>query len=378
MSQRRTSNKKQESLVKKQQKGLTVTVSPRKASADTPNLESNYTSQIPIQSSTHQKTKSEISEKKVDGRKRGFRSTYKKAEKLQEEQQPVSALLTSEDDCLKLLQEPQMVTNTQPRPEAKEAPISINTSISQRSNSNDSSSLKKNHNHQYRHSSNSRQEIKPTMQEPKPELPISIDIGRKIWSMCKFDASMNGCRFSSQVCRFIHLDMIDQAVLSDSKKLAKLAISNWDQAKLNNKYQPSDKDLLNLWANSDSNERNPLLAFDKLHSDSAQKRAATTKASTAQESSLEYLSSSQQKYSNSLLMTQYRVKHLPNEASYYSSTQQLQKSPIRISQQQQQYQPQTNPENYQPHRYSHNWDSTYQPQQTNNQRFEPSNMPSYY
>ncbi|KAL4478228.1 hypothetical protein ABPG72_016540 [Tetrahymena utriculariae] len=439
MSQRRTSNKKQESLVNKQQKDLTVTVSPRNASADTPNLESNDTSQIPIQSSTHQKTNPEISEKKVDGRKRGFRSTYKKAEKQQEEQQPVSALLTSEEDCLKLLQEPQMVTNTQPRPEAKEAPISSNTSISQRSNSNDSSSLKKNHNHQYRHSSNSRQEIKPTMQEPKPELPISIDIGRKIWSMCKFDASMNGCRFSSQDCRFIHLDMIDQAVLSDSKKLAKLAISNWDQAKLNNKYQPSDKDLLNLWANSDSNERNPLFikyktmieekdpefaqitqdlkaeemeleelknafyikkqrymtelssrlrqkilsksrqkAFDKLLSDSAQKRAATTEASTAQESSLEYLSSSQQKYSNSLLMTQYRVKHLPNEASYYSSTQQQQKSPIRISQQQQQYQPQANPESYQPHRYSHNWDSTYQPQQTNNQRFEPSNMPSYY
>ncbi|KAL4463548.1 hypothetical protein ABPG72_010890 [Tetrahymena utriculariae] len=103
MSQRRTSNKKQESLVNKQQQEQTATIPPRNAPADTQNLESNDTSQIPIQSSTHQKTNPEISEKKVDGRKRGFRSAYKKAEKQQEEQQPVSAPLTSEENCLKLL-----------------------------------------------------------------------------------------------------------------------------------------------------------------------------------------------------------------------------------------------------------------------------------
>ncbi|KAL4463838.1 hypothetical protein ABPG74_005775 [Tetrahymena malaccensis] len=439
MSQRRASNKKQDNTANKLQQEQTASIPPKNATADTQDLESNDISQKPIQSSSHQKNNLETSEKKVDGRKRGFRSAYKKVEKQQQEQQPVSTPHLSEENCIQLQQEPQMVINTQPRPEAKEVPISSNTSISQRSNSNDSSSLKQNHNHQHRYSSSSRQESKPALQEPKPELPTSIDIGRKIWSMCKFDASMNGCRFSSQDCRFIHLDMIDQAVLSDSKKLAKLAVSNWDQAKLYSKYQPSDKDLLNTWANSDSNERNPLFikyktmmeekdpefaqitqelkaeemeleelknalyikkqrymtelssrlrqkilsksrqkAFDKLLSDSAQKRAAAAEAEADQESSIEYLPSSQQKYSNQYFMPQHNDKYLPYQISHYSSLQQQQKSPIRASQQQQLHQSQTNHQNYQPQHYSHNWSSAYQSQHANNQRFEPSNKPSYY
>nr|AAQ82025.1 ORF1 [Tetrahymena thermophila] len=402
---------------------------------------STETSQKTTQPSTNQKPNPEISEKKVDGRKRGFRSAYKnKVEKQYEEQQPVSTPLPSEENCLNLLQEPQMVINKQPRPEAKEVPISSNTSISQRSNSNDSSSLKQNHNHQHRHSSISRQESKPALQEPKPELPTSIDIGNKIWKLCRFDAGMNGCRNSSQDCKFIHLDLIEQVALSDKKKLANVAIWNWDQAKLDSKYQPSDKDLLNSWVNSNSNEGNPLFikyktmieekdpefvqltkdltaeqmeleelqnafqvkkqrymselssrlrqkilfksrqkAFDKLLSESAQKRTAASEAALSQESSsIEYLPPSQQKYSNRYQMIpHHKEQYLPFENSQYSSLQQQPKSPIRTSQQQHYYQ-QNNTQSYQPQHQAHNWNPTYQHQQSNNQRFEPSYKPSYY
>ncbi|KAL4463549.1 hypothetical protein ABPG72_010891 [Tetrahymena utriculariae] len=235
------------------------------------------------------------------------------------------------------------------------------------------------------------------MQEPKPELPISIDIGRKIWSMCKFDASMNGCRFSSQDCRFIHLDMIDQAVLSDSKKLAKLAVSNWDQAKLNSKYQPSDKDLLNLWANSDSNERNPLfIKYKTMIEEKDPEFAQITQDLKDEEMELKELKNAfyikKQRYITEL-SSRLRQKILSPKAGKKPS---ISYSQNQLRKEQQQLKSQLAQESsidftsflnssssrnlqfelsssnnrisckliaqsYQPHHYSHNWNSVYQP-----------------
>ncbi|KAL4494406.1 hypothetical protein ABPG72_019816 [Tetrahymena utriculariae] len=433
MSQKRGSYKKKESQTNQKQQDE-QTLNPAKSTLpDTLNPESSEMSMKATQAGSHLKQNPENSEKKIDGRKRGLKSTHKKAEKTLEEQQIVPAINSSQDNCQKQLQEPQTVTNTQPRPEAKEVHSSINLTSSQRSNSNESNNNLKQKYLQY--TCSPKIENKPYQQENKPELPTAIDIGRKIWSMCKFDSSLNGCRFSSQDCRFIHLDMIDQAVLSDSKKLAKLAIIHWDHAKLNSKYQPTDKDLLNAWANSDSNEKNPIFvkyktmieekdpefaqitqelkaeemeleelknalyikkqrymtelssrlrqkilsksrqkAFDKLLQDSAQ-RKATAEASLSQEGSLEYFPTVQQRYTTGYQIPQYReqlqISEIPNNSS--QQQQQLLQKPSLQLQQQDQLLQQTYPQSQQQSQYP-----SYYSYQTISKRYLPSSQQAYY
>ena len=82
--------------------------------------------------------------------------------------------------------------------------------------------------------------------------------------MCRFDAQ-GRCRKSDDECKFVHKWFLPLAARSNDRKLAMLAIRNWESHNLEDYFNEKEFVTLVKWANSSSTAPNALNESVKLN-----------------------------------------------------------------------------------------------------------------